>query len=320
MKLFLIFILLFIFSATGFSQYPPAAGISGSTAIYKDSSVFVNWAKSCVVQRGLYDISQPEDSVVTNGINTDALGKANATSVSLGDSGVAVMSFYPPIVNGTGFDFAVFENSFDGNFLELAFVEVSSDSIHWYRFDAMSLTQNSTQVSTFGTLDPTKINNLAGKYKAFFGTPFDLDELTGKPFLNLDSIYYVKIIDVVGSIQTSFASYDSQGNIINDPWPTPFFTGGFDLDAVGVIHQGTQSVSVEQSEVINLWPNPCEDFIQVKFNGCGKYDVVNISGEVILSGSFCDHLNLNTSLLNAGFYSIRITNGKGISYSKFIEK
>ena len=33
-----------------------------------------------------------------------------------------------------------------------------------------------------------------------------------------------------------YASYDSQGNIINDPFPTPFETGGFDLDAIGVIH------------------------------------------------------------------------------------
>jgi len=316
-----VLIILFVFCVKNvFSQFPPAAGIAGSTAIYKDSSIFINWAKSCTVQRGLYDISHSTDSIVTNGTVTDAIGKADAIALSLGDSGVAVMSFYPPIVNGTGFDFAVFENSFDGNFLELAFVEVSSDSIHWYRFDAVSLTQTDTQVPTFGTLDPTKLNNLAGKYKAFYGTPFDLQELAGKPYLNIDSISYVKIIDVVGSILLQYASYDSQGHIINDPWPTPFYTGGFDLDAVGVIHQGAQNVPFENIEVVNVWPNPCADFMQINVTYCGKYDVISMSGETVLSGSYCNNFNLNTSLLHAGLYSLRISDGNKTGYSKFVKK
>ena len=34
---------------------------------------------------------------------------------------------------------------------------------------------------------------------------------------------------------------DSLGNWINDPWPTNFQTSGFDLDAVGVIHQASDA-------------------------------------------------------------------------------
>jgi hypothetical protein len=37
--------------------------------------------------------------------------------------------------------------------------------------------------------------------------------------------------------ENNYASYDSQGHQINDPWPTNFPTGGFDLDAVGVINE-----------------------------------------------------------------------------------
>ena len=33
---------------------------------------------------------------------------------------------------------------------------------------------------------------------------------------------------------------DSKENMINDPWPTPFASSGFDLDAVGVINQSPQ--------------------------------------------------------------------------------
>ncbi|MFN6048554.1 MAG: T9SS C-terminal target domain-containing protein, partial [Bacteroidota bacterium] len=46
--------------------------------------------------------------------------------VSLGDGGIATLTFDPPITNGDGFDFAVFENTFLDTFLELAFVEVST--------------------------------------------------------------------------------------------------------------------------------------------------------------------------------------------------
>jgi hypothetical protein len=36
----------------------------------------------------------------------------------------------------------------------------------------------------------------------------------------------------VGSLDPDFRRLDSRGNPINDPWETPFETGGFDVDAV----------------------------------------------------------------------------------------
>ena len=303
-----------------FAQYPPAAGQVGSTAIYADSLVFVNWAKQCNVQRGYYDILNFRDSLVTNGINEDALGKADAIPVSLGDSGVAVLSFYPPITNEPGPDFAVFENSFDGLFLELAFVEVSSDSIHWYRFDAISLTQQNTQVPGFGNLDPTKINNLAGKYRAFYGTPFDLEELSGKPFLNVDSVSYLKIIDVVGTILSPFVSYDSEGNIVNDPYPTPFFTGGFDLDAVGVIHERPQSVSILPINQISFFPNPCLESFTVKTDELVKIELIDITGKSVLERSVLGKTQLDVSYLQAGLYLLKFTSHDFSSTEKILIK
>ena len=37
--------------------------------------------------------------------------------------------------------------------------------------------------------------------------------------------------------ENDYSRCDSQGHQINDPWPTNFPTGGFDLDAVGVINE-----------------------------------------------------------------------------------
>ena len=220
--------------------YAPPAGQSGSTAISKDDSSFVAWATGAEILRGPMDISNPGDGDASFGSSEDATGPAEGTStdvVSLGDGGSATLTFAKPITDGPGYDFAVFENSFSDTFLELGFVEVSSDGTNFFRFDAVSLTQTDTQVAGFGSLDATNLNNLAGKYRQGYGTPFDLNELDGIAELDIANITKVRVVDAVGCIQDAYCTYDSLGNKVNDPWSTPFASSGFDLDAIGVINQ-----------------------------------------------------------------------------------
>ncbi|MCX7953909.1 MAG: hypothetical protein N3A01_01820 [Bacteroidales bacterium] len=226
-----IIIILFIVIYEGECQF-----LNNDYIFYQDSRI-KSWATKCYVQRGYKDISNKNTGHTTWGNENNATYKADNIVVSLGDSGIAVCKFNKPIRNGIGYDFAIFENAFVDSFLELAHVEVSTDSINWFRFPSISLTQTNFQVGTFGYIDPNKIYNLAGKYKALYGTLFDIDELPHSPYLNKNKINYVKIIDVVGCIDCSSRSYDSKGNIINDPYPTPFETGGFDLDAIAVINE-----------------------------------------------------------------------------------
>ena len=228
--------------------YAPAAGQPGSTAVDKRSSAIVAWATGFQnLIRGPQDINNPTGPLASFGTGAQALGPADAdvdpaNVVSLGDGGTITLSFNQPIANGPGADFAVFENGFSvgGNigFLELAFVDVSSDGKNFVRFPAVSLTPTASQIASFGTLDSTNINNLAGKYVAGFGTPFDLSDLPDTPAsLDLNNINYVRITDVIGNVGSGPQSLDSLGNPINDPYPTPFPSGGFDLDAVGVMNQ-----------------------------------------------------------------------------------
>jgi hypothetical protein len=226
--------------------YSPAAGVSGSSAIHKDSTVIASWATGIEVQRGY--INAADTSVYHSGSNkatfghpSNALGVASGNSVdaiSLGDGGIAILSFDRPIINGPGPDFAIFENSFSDTYLELAFVEVSSDGVHFVRFPAVSLTPDDPQVGGFGSLDPTNIHNFAGKYRQGYGTPFDLEELKDSANIDINNVRFVRIIDVVGCVDCDFATFDSQGNVVNDPWPSPFDSGGFDLEALGVINSG----------------------------------------------------------------------------------
>ena len=249
-----------------YGQYPPPAGEEGSTAIHADSNIFIDWADNVNIQRGWVNISDQSLGVATYGSDTSAIGEANSTVVSLGDAGIATLTFNTPIADGNGWDFAVFENSFSDTFLELAFVEVSSDGINFFRFTSVSLTQDSIQVATFGETNASHINNLAGKYKAFYGVPFDLSELKGIEGLDVNNITHVKVIDVVGSIIPEYGSVDSEGNIVNDPWPTPFESSGFDLDGIGVINN-RDNTWISDKIVYDphlIYPNPSSDFITIK--------------------------------------------------------
>jgi len=233
--------------------FAPAAGHMGSTAIHYDDPRIVAWASAVgELVRGPYDISDPDSPFVSFGNPGAALGPANGfdpstgqplTSadavVSLGDAGFMTLLFPNPITDGPSWDLVIFENAFDDFFLELAFVEVTSDGVHYVRFPSTSLTQTTTQIdqsTQTNSLDATNIDGLAGKYRASFGTPFDLSVLAGSPNLDVNRITAVRVVDVVGSIDPMYARRDSGNRIINDPWTTPFNTGGFDLDAIGAIH------------------------------------------------------------------------------------
>ena len=57
---------------------------------------------------------------------------------------------------------------------------------------------------------------------------------------DLIDIYDFQVLMAKWLTENDYASSDVNSHQINDPWPTPFDTGGFDLDAVGVINEKTQ--------------------------------------------------------------------------------
>ena len=305
-----------------YAQFPPAAGQDGSTAIAADSSIFVAWASSCIVERGWKDIAVTDSGYVDFGEAIFATGISDNTILSLGDGGYATLEFNLPIRNGSSWDFAIFENGFPG-FLELAFVEVSDDGENFYRFPATSLTDTLIPIGSFGAIDPTKINNLAGKYIASFGTPFDLEELSNIPDLDVNQITHVRIVDVVGSLVNEYATRDVQTHKINDPYPTLFSSGGFDLDAIGVIHQNILSTTkdLKHTELI-LYPNPivagqsfCLKHFPKKIFAIQLYDRV---GKKIRSWENINQNSFSLSNILAGVYFVQVQTEKFSVLKKII--
>lgn len=321
-----IFVFSLLLKAVALAQYAPAAGQPGTTAVHKDSVAIVSWANSVVqFERGASDIANGWSSLASFGDSTQAIGYAQGSStnvVSLGDSGSITLVFPFPIMNGPGNDFAVFENSFSNEYLEFAFVEVSSDGIHFVRFPSVSLIQSIIQTGPYENSDTELIHNLAGKYRQGYGTPFDLEDLIDSSGIVLDSIQFVKVVDVIGTINSAHCSYDSQGNRINDPYPTDFAAGGFDLDGVGVINENNIYASIDDVlpiEVV-IYPNPSIGKFYLNLSGERiKLSVLDLSGkfyftELVSGNELIDFSNQ----LSKGVYLIRVESENKIGFCRVV--
>ncbi len=227
--------------------YAPAVGEAGSAAVHMDDPNCITWAsgwENYEVGSNCWKIWQTPEK---------ALGKAAGTPydiVCLGRGGEITLTFDCGIGDGAGYDFAVFENSFSDTFLELAYVEVSSDGVNFFCFANDSLTDS--PVGGFGVVDPTDIGGFGGKYRQGYGTPFDLALLTDtSPLLDTNNIKWVRIVDIVGD----GSYFDTSGDVIYDPYPTTG-SAGFDLDAIAVLNMRTadfnQSGNVDYLDLLIL--------------------------------------------------------------------
>lgn len=304
-------------SNKAFSQFAPQYPLPGHEAIASDDPRIVAWATGAELSRGWMDISDTTLGRTSVGAAEHALGPAGITVVSLGDGGSITLTFDVAIRDGEGPDFAVFENAFPDPldstlaFLEFAFVEVSSDGVHFVRFPAKSLVPIDIQRNTTSYIDASLVHNLAGKYLSGLGTPFDLADLADSSGIDLEDVRYVRIVDVVGSIDPKYASYDSEGRIINDPYPTNFPQGGFDLDAVAVLNSGSLSVPLDVADIeLSIYPNPCKDYFFIEtpvFSKEERIELFDLLGNLIktepLKSSF---QKVDVQGIPSGIYLLKI--------------
>lgn len=295
------------------TNFDGVVGTNGCQAISCDNPAILGWASGCTITRGYQDIANPT-TLASYGTENAGIGAATAVStdaVSLGDGGMAILSFNQPIVNGPGYDFAIFENSLNDIFLELAFVEVSSDGTHFYRFPSVSNTANDQQIGNAGTVDANKLYNLAGKYRGGWGTPFDLAELDGYSNLDINNITHIRLVDVVGSIDPQYGTIDKNGRIINDPYPTDFASGGFDLTGVAILNGWTPNGvnNYTTHNAVGVWPNPCQNqcTISSEQKEIQQIEVYDVCGKLIYSNTESNtHHQIYTSDWKAGLYTVKI--------------
>jgi hypothetical protein len=317
----LIILISLFLSINSYAQYAPQVGLQGCDAISFTSPAIINWAKTCTVTRGWLNILDTTLGKVNHGDEVWAVGNvANNGVVSLGDGGSALLTFHSPIKNGAGPDFAVFENSFTTSdtlaFIELAFVEVSSDGVHFVRFPANSNTDTINQTGAFTAMDAAKMNNLAGKYIAGYGVPFDLEILKDSIGIDVNSITHLRLVDVIGVLHSNFSTLDIIGREINDPFPTPFPSGGFDLDAVAVLYDQATAIDNinENSNNSTVSPNPFIDKFTISNQEKFEADLFDVLGVKVNAKKVGN--TVYTSDLPIGVYLLKINSGNKVNIHK----
>jgi hypothetical protein len=255
-------------SLAGIYSGPTDTTNSIDPAIPSTSTRFVEWANAIDPTRTYF---APRGSTTISATGYNSLGDLDASQIANGDSpGYLTVTFPKAICNGSGADFAVFENGFsygspNGLYAELAYVEVSSNGADFVRFPSISTnTAPVTGSGAFAGYDTSNIYNLAGKHAAGYGTPFDLSDLSSAAsvlsgLVDLNNIQYIKLVDIPGN--GSFL--DSQGNPILDNWMTTG-TGGFDFrlpagQGVGVLNAVPEpgSIALLASGVFAAWIACC---------------------------------------------------------------
>lgn len=320
-----VIISLLLFEVTLFGQFTPGAGLPGSEAVHKDDSEVSFWANEVVsAQRGWLDIADTTLGKVDFGVSSDMF-EADGQFYSLGDAGEVILTFPYTIYNEAGPDFAVFENGFDATppeenhyFLELGIVSVSFDGINYTSFPAESFTDTSGDFTGFGFIDASEINNLAGKYVLNFGTPFDLEEL------GIDSIRYVKVVDVIGGKESAASTLDVNDYPIIDPYPTPFASGGFDMDGVAALNQKIDLVSIQDLNKggIFLAQNPIrsgqEILVYADLPEMFSLKVSALDGKEVYKNSFQQTIQIPTSNWIPGIYIVQVYNQLNNYFAKVV--
>ncbi|MDX1349602.1 MAG: T9SS C-terminal target domain-containing protein, partial [Putridiphycobacter sp.] len=91
MKKIAIYLLYLFYSTAVWSQFAPGANTEGTTAIAKDSNIFINWGHNLIhFSPGPENISDPQSPLASFGDPLNALDIAEGNSydvVSLGDGG-----------------------------------------------------------------------------------------------------------------------------------------------------------------------------------------------------------------------------------------
>ena len=119
-------------------------------------------------------------------------------------------------------------------------------------------------------------------------------------------------MDVVGCVAPRYATRDSRGHIINDPYPTPFHSSGFDLDGVCVLN-GWRPNGVEENTMVNhtltVYPNPCHSTLTLNTEAHDVVMLFNMQGALLQRVVATDNTTtLNMQDLPAGMYIVRCGN------------
>src|SRR5690606_2253852 len=107
-----------------------------------------------------------------------------------------------------------------------------------------------------------------------------------------------------------YASYDVQGNMINDLYATEFPSGGFDLDAVAVMNESPLSIATTDFNV-SLFPNPTSDVLTIETADLHTVEIYSIQGQRLDTLGATKKRTLSLKKYASSIVILRITTSSG---------
>lgn len=150
---------------------------------------------------------------------------------------------------------------------------------------------------------------------------------------NMPDTYTSTIIEKIGDVKYMFNWY---------PWSNIACDGNYTsglrcyqdseiglysteiVDSCDYVYIWTGIDDIESSDQFELFPNPAQDFVEIKAKDYSSYtiDLFDLNGRVVKSYKALDsNLKIDISLINKGVYVIRLQNNNQIiGYKKIIKK
>ena len=111
-----------------------------------------------------------------------------------------------------------------------------------------------------------------------------------------------------GIVPDYHADLTKEGRLINDPWPTPGGSSGFDLAGVAVLNQKVEAVEMADGISLSVYPNPASERVSIVMNGSESTDAIlfDINGRAVTTMTLHEGLNtVEISDLPQGVYMLR---------------
>ena len=128
---------------------------------------------------------------------------------------------------------------------------------------------------------------------------------------------------MIGILDDSIGSKDASGDLVNDPFPTPFESCGFDLDGVGVLHQVPLADKAFKTETsLRIYPVPCISglYVEDPDERFQNWVLLDLNGRTIQQGKFRgQRQKIDLGGIPQGSYFLRCSSGKTIAVRRILK-
>jgi hypothetical protein len=112
----------------------------------------------------------------------------------------------------------------------------------------------------------------------------------------------------------------SNNNAVSENYSNMNGAGKLITDSIPKIETAIKPATL--SKTISLFPSPATDYVVVRTNIEGNFNgtIYNISGQVVLNGTFTNNERIDVARLNKGVYFINVTSNNQVYTTKFIKQ